>query len=304
MARRVSRPCFWKQSQRADMSWTKQPKVASIECREFRLAKTLGNREHGGVDEADVCVGILIAELANTAIVLRTEVDYLVRAGIQIVKQCETHARVQALVNRVVHLDHDGRRNDERFVRRLNKLFAATVRGIIAVERGTQRPRVRSWTCPYRQLMAQQQVLELEAGLGFASARSCCGSSPNCRAGGCPGIKSPALEADGRISVPKCGTLMGTMSCDNRLSGAARIKGELLSGHRRQHPVEPAYRGPGLRLPQGRGRLDVRCQRHTADASQRPKFSGAVRPWWYRCRSAATLRIWRRSRSRTRRLIS
>jgi hypothetical protein len=116
--------------------------VAPVECREFRLAKTLGNGEHGGVDEADVCVGILIAEFANTAIVLRTEVDYLVRAGIHIVQQCDKHARVQALVNPVVHLNQDRRRNDERFVRRLNELSAATVRGIIAVKRGVQRTRV------------------------------------------------------------------------------------------------------------------------------------------------------------------
>ena len=46
---------------RVPVTWPKQPELTPIERRELGLVKAFDDRENGGVDEADVGVGIPVA---------------------------------------------------------------------------------------------------------------------------------------------------------------------------------------------------------------------------------------------------
>jgi hypothetical protein len=57
------------QPERLDVSRPESGEMAAVERRELRLIEPLGDRQHGGVDEADVGVGVPIAELRDAAMI-------------------------------------------------------------------------------------------------------------------------------------------------------------------------------------------------------------------------------------------
>jgi len=95
------------------VTWAEQPEAAPIECRQLWLAKTLDDCQDSGVDEANIGVGALIADLAYPPVVFQTEILHTVGAGIDVVQQRDQDSRMQTSVNPVVHLDEHGRRNGD-----------------------------------------------------------------------------------------------------------------------------------------------------------------------------------------------
>jgi hypothetical protein len=62
--------------QRLDVARPHDPEVAVIERRRLRFVETLDDRKDRRVDEADIHVGVPVAELADARIVLRPQLFY------------------------------------------------------------------------------------------------------------------------------------------------------------------------------------------------------------------------------------
>lgn len=56
------------------MPWSEHAEVPVVERRQLRLAKPFDDREDGGVDEADVGIGVAITQLTDSPVVLRQQI--------------------------------------------------------------------------------------------------------------------------------------------------------------------------------------------------------------------------------------
>jgi hypothetical protein len=52
-----------------------------VERRQLRLLQARYHREHGGIDESDVCIGVRTAELADPKVVHGPQLFYVIGAG-------------------------------------------------------------------------------------------------------------------------------------------------------------------------------------------------------------------------------
>src|SRR3970282_3023959 len=59
---------------RLEVPRAEETEVAPVQGREFRFAETFHDRQHGGIDEPDVRIGIPVTELANPRRVLAHDV--------------------------------------------------------------------------------------------------------------------------------------------------------------------------------------------------------------------------------------
>jgi hypothetical protein len=68
--------------QRCHVTRSEHAEVASIQCRKLGLPKSLSDGQHYRVDETNVGVGILVAQLACTPIVLRPQILHSIRTRV------------------------------------------------------------------------------------------------------------------------------------------------------------------------------------------------------------------------------
>jgi hypothetical protein len=116
--------------------------MSAIQSGQLRLAKSLQNRNDGRVHEADVGVGVLIAELTHPPIVGDIQILNLVRTFINVVEQGEQDAGMQALVDPVVHFNEDGGRYHQALTSVVDESTAGSVSGIITIEGCVEQARV------------------------------------------------------------------------------------------------------------------------------------------------------------------
>ena len=64
----------WQKLDRLAVTRSQKPEMATIERRQLRLVQPFHDREHGGVDEPDVRVGVPIAQLAYSGVVRGLEI--------------------------------------------------------------------------------------------------------------------------------------------------------------------------------------------------------------------------------------
>jgi hypothetical protein len=117
--------------------------VAPIERRELWFTKSLDNCEHRGVDQANICICVLVAQLAGAPAIVALQVFDAKGTSIDVIQQGNQNARVQPLVNPVVHLDQDNGWNYQRLGCLLHELPATSVGGIVSVQRGVERTRIQ-----------------------------------------------------------------------------------------------------------------------------------------------------------------
>jgi hypothetical protein len=56
---------------------THETEVAVVQRRELGLVESLDDSENGGIDEADIRVGVAVAEIADTPVVIGNQVFYM-----------------------------------------------------------------------------------------------------------------------------------------------------------------------------------------------------------------------------------
>ncbi len=125
------------------MARTQLAEVGAIERRELRLVKAFDDREEGGIDEADVGVGVSIAELPDAGVVRRQEVGDDIGTRFDVAEQCDQNAGMKALLYPVVDLDEDRRRDHQRLFDLLDQGPTGHVIRVGAIEGGIERTRIQ-----------------------------------------------------------------------------------------------------------------------------------------------------------------
>lgn len=115
---------LWDECERLHVSRPQDAEVTVIERGHLRFIEALDNGEHGGIHEPDIGASITIAQLANPPIVLCQHPFHQVRAGNNVVQECDEHPRMEPGMNPLIHFHEHGRRNDQRFIRRFEELTA------------------------------------------------------------------------------------------------------------------------------------------------------------------------------------
>ena len=133
----------WEQAQCVDVARTEQRKVAAIKRCQLGLPQSLDNGQNRRIHEADVCVGVPVAELADPNVISPHELLNRVGASGDVVQQREEHARVQPRMDPVIDLDKHRRRDDTRFGGVLDQAAAGAMIGVTAVERCQERPGIK-----------------------------------------------------------------------------------------------------------------------------------------------------------------
>ena len=123
--------------------WPQAAEVPMIECRSSWLVEALDNREHRGVDKPDIGIGIAIAQLANSPVVVGDQSFHAVGAGNDVVKEGNEYADMQARVDPVVDFDEDRCGNDQRLLRRLDEPAAGWMVRIASIKRGVEGPGIQ-----------------------------------------------------------------------------------------------------------------------------------------------------------------
>lgn len=113
--------------------------MSTIQRGELWFTESLDDSQHGSVDQADIGICILVAHLAGAPIIIALQVLHSVSASIDVIQQRNQNAWMQSLVDPVVDLDQDQRRDDEWLGCLLHKFPAASVGSIVSVQRRVQR---------------------------------------------------------------------------------------------------------------------------------------------------------------------
>ena len=103
------------------MARTHHSKVAVIESGEFVLAKALDYGENGGVDEANVGIGIACADVANSQVVARFKVLHPECAPDNVFQQEEAGASAHLGADQVVNFHQHRRRHHQGLIRLLQE---------------------------------------------------------------------------------------------------------------------------------------------------------------------------------------
>ena len=104
------------------------------QCRELRLVEPFNDGEDGRVDEADVRVGILVADVADTWVVLRLELFDSIGTIDDVIEQCQKDAWMHPPRDELLHLDEGRRRHNHRLIRSNDQMLAGTMVRFSAVE--------------------------------------------------------------------------------------------------------------------------------------------------------------------------
>ena len=86
-----------------------------IERRQLRLVQPLNDRQHGCVNEANIVVGVMFANVTDTNVVIKAKIFNNVSASSDVIEQGEKCGCAKAGVNQIVNLNENGRRNYSRF---------------------------------------------------------------------------------------------------------------------------------------------------------------------------------------------
>ena len=113
--------------------------MATVERGQLRFVEPFDDRKHGRVNEADVRVGVAVAQITNARVVGWGEIGDRVGARFDVGKQGYQGARIEPLMDPVVDLDEDRRRNHEGFIGRLDQCAACRVIGVGPVKGRVQR---------------------------------------------------------------------------------------------------------------------------------------------------------------------
>lgn len=116
------------------MSGTEQTEVPMIQRRHLGLTKPLNNGEDRRVDEANVRVGVTLADFPNPPVIVGTKVLDQVGSSRYIVQQCDERARTEPLLDPVINFDQDGSRDDQRFGRLLDKATTCRMIGVAPID--------------------------------------------------------------------------------------------------------------------------------------------------------------------------
>lgn len=120
------------------MARTNRAEVPLIERRELGLAETLDDREHPGVDETEVGIGMPLAQLAHASVILGQELFDDVGTCCDVVEEGDQDAGMKPDVDPVVHLHQHWSRNDDGLRCGLYEALAGAVVGVAAVQRRIQ----------------------------------------------------------------------------------------------------------------------------------------------------------------------
>src|SRR6266540_2819429 len=124
------------------MARTEHTEMASIERREFRLTEALDDGKHCRVDEADVGVRVLIAQVPDALIVAWFQFHNVENTAVYVIEQVDKDARPKASVYPVVDFHQNRRREHQLFRGRYKKVSAFDMAAVRAVEYGEQRARI------------------------------------------------------------------------------------------------------------------------------------------------------------------
>jgi hypothetical protein len=108
--------------------------VAVVECGQLRLIQALHHGEDGGVDEADVCIGILVTEFADAPIVLGIQALDSVGASENVIEQSDEDAGVEPRLDPVIDLHENRGGNNKRLVHGFDQATASRMADVAAVE--------------------------------------------------------------------------------------------------------------------------------------------------------------------------
>ena len=92
----MARLLLREQPQGVDVSWAHHAEVAVVKRRELRFVQPLDDCQHRGVHEADVGVGVALAELTNPAVIFGDWVDDAKATSLDVFKERNEHGRPQA----------------------------------------------------------------------------------------------------------------------------------------------------------------------------------------------------------------
>jgi hypothetical protein len=86
------------------MTRSKSGEVSTVERCELWFTESLGDRQHRGIDQADIRIRILVAQVAGASVIVESQVFHTVSTRVDVIQQGNENAGVQTLVNPVIHL--------------------------------------------------------------------------------------------------------------------------------------------------------------------------------------------------------
>ncbi len=125
------------------MSRLDHPKVAVVQGGDLRLIQALRNRNDRRVDEANICVRVLGADLPHADVVLPPKLFDEECAVGNVSEEGGVRNGVQSLTDEVIQLDKHRRRYDPGFPRVLDQLPARLVMPVTPVQRREEDVRIK-----------------------------------------------------------------------------------------------------------------------------------------------------------------
>ncbi len=95
------------------MPRAKQPEVAAVERRDLGFIQSFDDGQDGSVHEADVRIGVTVADVADSPIVLTKHVLDGEGAGCDVIQEGDENTWMQPLLNPIVHFDQHRRWHDQ-----------------------------------------------------------------------------------------------------------------------------------------------------------------------------------------------
>lgn len=120
------------------MARSQDAEVPAVERRELGFVQALDDREHRGIHEADISIGVSLAEVSDAAKVARGQLLDVETPSDDVIEQRQTSARMKARVDEVVDLDQHRHWNHQLLGRLIDKCSASWVVSIATVERGVK----------------------------------------------------------------------------------------------------------------------------------------------------------------------
>src|SRR5690348_14595713 len=86
------------QLERRNVTRSNKAKMPAVESCKLWFPQTLGNRQYGSVNQANICIGVLVAYFANATIIVTLQVFDVVGTGVDIIEQGDQNSGVEPLV--------------------------------------------------------------------------------------------------------------------------------------------------------------------------------------------------------------
>ncbi len=116
--------------------------MAVVQGGELGLAEPLDDGQNRCIDEPDVGVGVLSAQLPHTNVIVPQQILDHVGAVVDVFEESDEHARVETDVDPVVYLYEHWGGNDQRLSSMLDEVATGSMRRVGAVQRREQGPGV------------------------------------------------------------------------------------------------------------------------------------------------------------------